>query len=145
MINVLTGASESLGGIIDGVEIGQYFFGTDPRNRRGRILRRQDIAQGFLRVGDCSLIFDKNRGFPNLIVSGDAERKQYPMFALHLPSKEVSLFTLSCQKELMIERCLESTSQGESTIYWPAWRKGILDAAKRRLRKVLNHQLLGSR
>lgn len=145
MINVLTDASECLGGIIDGVEIGQYFFGTDPRNRRGRSLRRQDIANGFLRVGDCTLIFDDNRGFPNLIVSGDAGRKQYPVFALHLPSKEVGLFTLSRQRKLMIKRCLESAKRAESTLYLPAWRKGVLDAAKRRLRRILNLKFLGSR
>jgi hypothetical protein len=145
MIKRLSDASESLGGIIDGVEIGQYFFGTDPRNRRGRSLRRQDIANGFLRVGDCSLIFDDNRGFPNLIVSGDTERNQYKVFALHLPSKEVDLFTLSCQKKLMIKRCLESANEAESTLYWPAWRNGTLDAAKRRLRKIVNLQLFRSR
>lgn len=90
---------KSFGGIFDGVEIGQYFCGTDPRNRRGKILIRHDLVDGYLDVKKLELRFEDTRGFINVVEKNTG--KMEPLFAIHVPSKENRIFKSDTQERVL--------------------------------------------
>ena len=49
-------------GCFDGVDIGQFFFGTDPRNRRGRVLLRERVLRLLSRRRHGRLLWRGRRG-----------------------------------------------------------------------------------
>lgn len=126
------------GGVMDGVEIGQYFFGTDPRNKRGIKLVRHDLANGFLDVTKTSLKYDDSREFPNLVSIDDLGVRTYTkIFSLHLPSKEIKLFRTNRQK-VELRRYSEQSSQlPESNLVLTTLVKAILRSARHRMSRNL--------
>jgi|GEM_PF-2427847 len=98
-----------LGGIVDGVDIGQYFFGTDPRNRRGKVLIRTNLVNGFAKIEDWKLTFNEDRLFVDVGVEGREET--YKVFSLHLPVKSRRLFDHSKQSVLFAEYAGKSNSK----------------------------------
>jgi hypothetical protein len=131
----LVGSANYFGGIIDGVEIGQYFFGTDPRNRRSRILMRQDIANGYCNIAKCNLKFDTYRKFPNLRFSTGGEIREFPIFALHVPSKEVKIFRLNRQIKVFRRRCRESNRGSRHRWSIGVFFRAIWESVGRRYQK----------
>ena len=98
--------SRIFGGVIDGVEIGQYFCGTDPRNRRGIKLLRNDLVNGYVEVNNLLIEFDPQRDFCNVIEKYSGEK--YPLFALHVPSKEIRAFKINRQSRWLRQLARDS-------------------------------------
>ncbi len=118
-------------GCFDGVDLGQYFFGTDPRNRRGKVLFRQDIVKGYANVSLWSLGYSKSREFPEILLQG--ESKPTKVFALHLPSKKKALFSARLQSRYFIRFSLDSKKGSRNTFYKWAFITAVFDAIARRL------------
>lgn len=137
MGNKLSQAISYFGGIFDGVEIGQFFFGTDPRNRRGISLMRQDIAKGYCGVQKWELNYNRNRHFPDLISQSEHVAISTPIFALHLPSKEISLFSQQRQGVALRRRCVESTKSPVNRIILNKVMIAGISAINRRFLKVI--------
>lgn len=125
---------KSFGGIFDGVEIGQYFFGTDPRNRRGKKLIRHDLVDGYLNVKNLELRFDGRRGFINVAERG-SEKTEF-LFAIHVPSKENRIFKSDTQERALREISQQSMKGSSAQISLNSISSSVLRSIWRRL-KVL--------
>jgi hypothetical protein len=77
-----------LGGIIDGADLGQYLFGQDPRNLRGKRILRQEINNHFLKPRSLDFLYSDKRQFIDL----SSQSRVSPVFALHIHSKNKDLF-----------------------------------------------------
>jgi hypothetical protein len=100
------------GGCFDGVDIGQYFFGTDPRNRRGRILIRRDLVQGYADISEWILTFSSDRKFPE--IRTNYSDKTTRLYSLHLPSKRNTLFIPRYQTSIFRTACEKSKCRSEN-------------------------------
>ena len=105
---------ELLGGCFDGVDIGQFYFGTDPRNRRGKILLREDLVQGYANIRDWTLSFSSDRNFPEIAVS--SSRVTCKLYSLHLPSKKNALFSSRHQANLF-RIAIEESRRPSTTVF----------------------------
>ncbi len=76
-------------GIFDGSDIGMYLCGTDPRNRLGVTLIRDEIASTYTRMSNMRFRYNKTRDF--LDVEGQGE--WLPIYNLHMTSKDLRLFS----------------------------------------------------
>lgn len=79
-----TGA-QLFGGIIDGHDLGVYFFGTDPRNARGRMILNREVDLNLIHTSRWKLKYDSKRQFVNLLDSNGVETK---VFSIHLTAKD---------------------------------------------------------
>lgn len=122
-------------GCFDGVDIGQFFFGTDPRNRRGRVLLRQDIVNGYAKIADWALSFSQLRNFPK--VSRRSGTGEVNIFALHLPSKKKSLFNARSQERFIKKACKDSTKESRNTFYLGTFTQSLFKAIPRRFTKTI--------
>lgn len=109
--SIIKQSSENInifGGVFDAISIGQYFFGIDPRNYRGRKkLFREDLdhwvkpSQYEFKWINDSLIAN-NGGL------------QYQVYSLHIHSKDAKIFSLRSLKIEFRKRIKQSQS-GERT------------------------------
>ena len=121
------------GGIFDGVEIGQFFLGTDPRNRRGKQLIRHDLVDGYINIKSLKLDHDTKRRFLN-VVSTENNNVE-PLYAVHVPSKEVKFFKSKTQDKALRHMCLESINGAKTKLSFTAVTLGILKSILRRVNK----------
>jgi hypothetical protein len=122
-------------GCFDGVDIGQFFFGTDPRNRRGRVLLRQDIVKGYANIAEWALTFSQLRNFPK--VSRSSGIGKVNIFALHLPSKKKSLFNARRQERFIKKACKDSTKGPRNAFYLETFTQSLFKAIPRRFAKMI--------
>jgi hypothetical protein len=118
---------DTFGGIFDPISIGQYLLGIDPRNSRGRrILFREDethylkVSQLKLEIVQDSLLLDR-RG------------KRYPIFSLHVHSKDLRAFGTLSLKQLLRKRILEMDQGEASELSIREWFKSGYGASRRRI------------
>lgn len=81
---------EKYSGVFDGSDIGMYLFGTDPRNRVGWQILRQEVDSTYTKLRNMKFIYDDSREFLNIRNDGE----WIPVFNLHMTSKEIKLFEL---------------------------------------------------
>jgi len=93
---------EKFGGCFDGVDIGSYLTGIDPRNARGFRRLRSETNDYFLDVRKLKLIPSSERDFIDFETSGD--ESDIPLFSLHVHSKNLKWFS-----ELISTRLLART------------------------------------
>lgn len=79
---------EKFGGIFDGWDIGGFFFGTDPRNARGRSYLQRDVPSEFSEIRAWKIKYSKSRNF----IEVEHNNISIPIYCLHLTSKQLSLF-----------------------------------------------------
>jgi hypothetical protein len=125
---------KSFDGIFDGVEIGQYFCGTDPRNRRGKKLIRHDLVDGYVNVKNLELRFDSRRRFINVSEIG-SEKIEF-LFAIHVPSKENRIFKSDTQERALREISQQSMKGSSAQTSLNSLSSSVLKSIWRRL-KVL--------
>jgi hypothetical protein len=118
-------------GIFDGAEIGQFFFGTDPRNRRGRKLLRNDLINGYIDVTSLALEFNAKRKFVNVI--SKKESISINLFAIHIPSKETKYFRSKSQCKALKKACKESNRGSKIQVVKKTIIMSIFQSAARRL------------
>lgn len=132
----LLNAHEKFGGVFDGVEIGQFFGGTDPRNRRGAMLLRNDLVNGYAKIKDWKLNFDFKRNFAN--VKFKNQQTESKVYALHMPCKDTRFFKSRTQSHRIKQMCSKAESEATSRIIVFSLIKAIFNSLVRRLRtKVL--------
>ena len=92
-IETLTGNLDFFGGIFDTVDMGFFLLGEDARNHRGiRKLRTLDPLS-FVNLRYLDFIFSETRNFLN--VNEGFSGKIYPVYSLHVHSKDLAAFRLS--------------------------------------------------
>lgn len=76
-------------GVFDGCDIGMYLFGTDPRNRLGITLIRDEIATTYTRMSKMRFRYNKTRNFLDV----ESQGEWIPIYNLHMTSKDLKLFS----------------------------------------------------
>lgn len=115
------------GGIFDPISIGQFLLGIDPRNNKGvRILYRQEDNH-YLKMSKLQFRVEKNVLF---LIKG---YKKYPVFTLHVHSKDPRAFS-QCNLFSLLNERLESAKQGEKSEFIPkVFANSLFLAVMRRL------------
>ena len=122
-------------GVFDGVEIGQFFTGTDPRNRRGKILLRHDLVDGYLNVNELEVLFDSDRQFINIRTKKNFNSCS-PIFALHVPVKQTRFFKKTSQARKLNRIARESRRRKTIKLSFPVLIKSALLSFNRRVKKL---------
>lgn len=131
LLTKINSSAELFGGIIDGHDLGVYFFGTDPRNSRGRITFNREVELNLIHTSRWRLEYDDKRKFVNVIDSRGVTTK---IFSLHLTSKNPQAFqekTLPRYFKRVIEKS-RSKERNEWVISvlmvqaWSAFRRRFL-------------------
>ena len=78
------------GGCFDGLDIGYFIYGVDPRNDKGKKHLRRVLQNNYLLVSKISVAFSKERNFLN--VESEKLEKSIPLYSLHIHSKNAKLF-----------------------------------------------------
>lgn len=83
-------ALSAFGGCFDGLDIGYFIYGVDPRNDKGRKHLRSALPNNYLLVPKISIAFSEERNFLN--VESEELDKSIPLYSLHIHSKNAKLF-----------------------------------------------------
>jgi hypothetical protein len=75
-------------GIFDGSNLGLYFFGTNPWNKRGISILRKEVADTYTKMAKFKIEFNSSRNFFDLANHGET----IPIYNIHLTSKREPLF-----------------------------------------------------
>lgn len=114
-------------GLFDPISVGQYLLGIDPRNTRGRrILFWQDDSH-YVNVSKLGLTYEDG------VLFSCQEGSKYPIFSLHVHSKDLRAFNNFSLSKLLKKR-ISQMNQGEVSefLIW-VWIKSGLEALKRRI------------
>jgi len=98
---------KKFGGVFDGWDIGGFFFGTDPRNARGRSYLQRDVPSEFSEIRKWNIKYSKNRDFIDL----ENNNERIPIFCLHVTSKQLSLFKVNLPRKRIIKLLRVRTSE----------------------------------
>ncbi len=77
-------------GCFDGLDIGYFIYGVDPRNDKGKKHLRRALPNNYLLVPKMSIVFSEERNF--LSVESEELDKSIPLYSLHIHSKNAKLF-----------------------------------------------------
>lgn len=77
-------------GIFDGSDLGSYFFGTNPWNRRGTSILQEELAGSYTKMAKFQIIFNSSRDFFDLLNNGHT----IPIYNMHITSKRERLFRI---------------------------------------------------
>lgn len=107
-------ATETFLGIFDPAPWGMYLFGVDPRNHQG-VLKLYEEHSGFstklgtarFQVGEENSLTVELDGFT------------FSIFSLHIHSKDRRIFSLSSEREILLQRTRESSLGPKKVRLWP--------------------------
>jgi len=120
-------------GVFDGFNLGRYLFGDDPRNKRGISTVRDSDSSNYLDVRRLKLIMNSFRDFP--FVYNNETSEYLPIFALHIHSKKLALFSLTRSRKY-IKKAVESFESPPKTQFSISiFLKSIRQALIRRIHK----------
>jgi hypothetical protein len=102
---------EGMPGAYDGTDIGTYFFGTNPWNKRGKSLLRTEIDSSYADFPKWKILYDKDRKFPSFALSNG---KMYPIFTIHMLNKNPKYFD-SRLREKNLHQTLSESEFGPKT------------------------------
>jgi hypothetical protein len=102
-----------LGGIFDGSDLGVFFLGTDPRNRRGLSIVGSPVPENYADTQNWKLTPNTNRKFVDLSVDNSTAK----VFSLHATCKRMKLFRSESQFE-RLKKLLKKSGSGQRTIYY---------------------------
>ena len=75
-------------GIFDGTDLGFYFFGTNPWNKRGISVLQEELADSYTKMAKFELVFNSSRDFFDLL----SNKHTIPIYNMHITSKRERLF-----------------------------------------------------
>lgn len=102
-------------GVFDGVDIGMFLFGQDPRNKRGFTTVRKPTPGAYLDVSKQSLTMTDKRDFPNIY---DLNSQQtIPIYSLHIHCKNRNLFNLTRSRSIISRAVHDSKNQPKTEFY----------------------------
>lgn len=120
---------DKFGGIFDGWDVGGFFFGTDPRNARGRSFLQRDVPSEFSNIRSWKINYSKDREFINL----EFNDVSIPIYCLHLTSKQLGLFKVNLPKK-RIDKLLKIRETEYSKFYYRIFFNQVLISLLRRIR-----------
>lgn len=123
------------GGIFDAATIGQYLFGLDSRNHRGkRLLYTVPVDH----VVDPRLAKFRLEG-DQLLMEAQEGGEQVPVHCLHVHSKDLRAFS-NLDRRRLLEHRIARSNRGE-TAEWDTWGllSSVRDAAAYRWRSTLHY------
>lgn len=116
-------------GVFDAISVGQYLFGIDPRNFRGKRIVFKESENHYVKPSNYRFEWHEN----TLIAIGKS--RSIELFSLHIHSKDVRLFRLSGLKKQLVSRNQESKYGETSEIIVLEVLKSIGIALGRRIRR----------
>ncbi len=123
---------DEFGGVFDGADVGIYFFGTDPRNSRGRSFLQREIPTEYGNAKQWLLEYSDSRNFIDF-VSGES---RIPLYCLHVTSKQLSMFRFKLPQKL-IEMRMRHLAREKTVIFLRVGFFQAVKAIRRRTRKIL--------
>lgn len=125
----------NLSGVFDGISVGQYLLGIDPRNSRGSLILHRSQASHAINVDKLIINIDNNGNILLTHPEGDAS-----VYNLHNHAKDLKLYKASTRKRLL-EKRVNSSTQGESqefvtAIFVLAVFKAIMRRVQNGLRRI---------
>jgi hypothetical protein len=125
---------ELLGGVFDGSDLGVFFLGTDPRNRRGLSIVGCPVAENYADTQNWKLTPNTNRKFVDLCVDNSTAK----VFSLHATCKRMKLFRSVSQFE-RLENLLKKSGSGQRTIYYiDVFLLALLNSAVKRYKLTIS-------
>jgi hypothetical protein len=86
-------------GVFDGSDIGMYLFGTDPRNKLGHSILREEIATTYTRMSEMQFTYNAARDFLDVKNSGE----WIPVYNLHMTCKDTKLFSTNEMQDTFLK------------------------------------------
>ena len=106
-VNLVCNDSLNVSGVFDGISVGQYLLGIDPRNSRGSLILHR--AQTTHAINSDKLKFELDSNGYLIMVGANANPFIYN---LHNHAKDLRLYDLYLRKSLL-EKRVDSTHRGE--------------------------------
>jgi hypothetical protein len=125
-------AFREYGGVIDGNDFGVYFFGTDPRNARGKMVLGQEVALNYLRTSNFRLIYNTERRFVDAV---DLEGNRAKIYSLHLTSKNPHAFSFNGESAYL-KRYVLRAKYPEEVLVFRIFVSQALQALISRMRRL---------
>jgi len=125
-------AYREYGGVIDGNDFGVYFFGTDPRNARGRMFLGQEVALNYLRTSNFRLIYNTERRFVDAV---DLEGNRIKIYSLHLTSKNPHAFSFNGESAYL-KRHISREKYPKEVLVFRIFVSQALQALSSRTRRI---------
>lgn len=123
-------------GVFDGVDIGMYLFGQDPRNGRGLSTIRKPTPGHYLNVSDHRISIIGEREFPYIYDVNSSQ--MIPIYSLHIHCKSRKLFDLKSSRDV-IRRSVEKSHEESRTIfYFSVFITSLKTAMLRRIKSKLS-------
>lgn len=121
-------ATEYFGGVFDAISIGQYLFGIDPRNGRGKKVLFHEDSTHWVKPSLFRFFWRED----SLIAENDG--KELEVFNLHVHSKDEKAFSYrSLRKELISN--YRRARDGEATeVLWNVFLASAIASLRRKLR-----------
>ena len=120
-------------GVFDGITLGQYLLGIDPRNSRGmRILHRKQDSHA-INPEKLAFALDKEG---NLILKG--EREDTLVYNLHNHAKDLRIYTASSRRKLLQSRVTSSRRGEKKEFLLAVFIVAVSKAIERRVRLGAN-------
>ena len=129
----INSAASIFDGCFDGLDIGYYLFGVDPRNAKGKKYLRKPLANSFLNMKETNIEYSSSRNFLN--ISSNLSEPGIPIFSLHIHSKNTKLFQIG-QSTKLFQMAAKNYLLPESIDFVPRiFLYSIIQAVKRRISK----------
>ena len=131
VINIIK-SLKLVGGIVDGLDIGYFLFGEDPRNHRGKRILRSLLPEYYLNPKFLKFSYSDSRRFINVITPGG----EIPIYSLHIHSKDLRLFDL-IQGQRVMKLAVKNSIGPTAFDFLPrVFLTSILISLKRRMKLI---------
>ncbi len=131
-------SSESISvfnGVFDGVDIGMFLFGQDPRNKRGFSTVRKPTPGAYLDCSKQKITMSAGRDFP--YVYDFNNQKTLPIYSLHIHSKIHQLFKLSSSSNIIKNAVNHSQCPPKRYFYISIFINSLVASVARRVKSKL--------
>ena len=124
--------NSSISGVFDGITVGQYLLGVDPRNSRGVLKLYKKQVTHAINPEKLNLELDDQA---NLFLKGESQNFQ--VYNLHNHSKDLKLFKESSRKRLLRKRIISSRHGEQQELIPQIFIISAINAFRRRVSSVL--------
>ena len=104
-VNNIRESLKLVGGIVDGLDIGYFLFGEDPRNHRGKRILRSRLPEYYLNPKFLKFSYSDSRKFINVTTPSG----EIPIYSMHIHSKDLRLFDSILGQRVMKRAVRNST------------------------------------
>lgn len=129
-IELICNPSFDYSGVFDGISVGQYLLGIDPRNSRGKLILHRYQHSHAVNPAKLWMDLDEN---DNLILK--SEKVKVNVYNLHNHAKDLRLYNASTRRTLLLKR-ITSSKKGEQKEFLLRIFTGVfIDSIKRRFNR----------